>query len=95
MRKEIIERRRSQRYPTAIKAEIAEKPELIPLGDISFRGALLRMHYPLQSSTILSMKMHLPIDVDPLEMKARVIRVVRKKSFWRKDIFETGVEILI
>jgi len=95
MHNKIIEKRRSQRYRTAIKVELTDNPGLIPLRDISFRGALLKMGYPLLPETTISLKMHLPIDVDPLDIKARVVRVVRKKAFWRKDIFETGVEILI
>ena len=89
-----IEKRRSPRIPDGIKVRISggNIRKLVPALNISYHGALLRVPHFFDTNEIIDLAMYLPTEVNPVNIKARVVRAVTICSAWGFREFDIGVE---
>jgi len=90
------DRRRSPRGKTGIKVRVLHRniKKLITMRDVSFHGALLETPYAFQPGEVIDLKLHLPIALNAIDVKARVVRSVPHRRFIGPKSYDIGVEIL-
>lgn len=90
------EKRKFVRAKDGILAKIAGQvsDELIKVLDISYEGALLRTTQQLKSQDTIDLNIYLPIFPQPIEVKAKVIRVIPAKIESQPPSFDVGVKFL-
>lgn len=90
------ERRRSPRGTAGIKVKILHKniKKLITMCDVSFHGALLKTPCSFQPGEIIDLKLHLPVALSAIDVKARIVRSIPHRKIIGRRSYDIGVEIL-
>ncbi len=91
-----VERRRSTRVPSNIKARIVTKEiaDEVAVLNVSFHGALLQTPGLIEIGETLNLAMNIPTEPDPLDLTGRVVRVVTVCSALGFRSFNVGIEFL-
>ena len=90
-----IERRRSPRVKKKIKAVLTceNTKRTASTVDISNHGLLIKTRFPLDPHKTVKLSLNPPIaGCTPLDVEARVVRVVFERSRWGFPKFNIGVE---
>lgn len=91
------EKRRFSRVRDGIGAKIVNREgssELFKVLDISYEGAHLRTAQPLKPQETIELDIYLPLFPQPINVKAKVVRVFPAKLPGQPEIFDAGVQFL-
>jgi len=91
-----IEKRKSKRVLCNKRVKVLDKFLGKPMlaNDISCHGALLKTRTSMYEGDMLKLAMHLPIEKDPINVNAKVVRTVTICTSWGFRNFDIGVEFL-
>jgi len=89
------EKRKFTRYNDNISAKIAgSDTEILKILNISSGGVLLRTSQKLEENQIINLNMYLPLFPQPINVKAKVIRIAPYKTEGKSSGFKVGIKYL-
>lgn len=89
------EKRRFARYSDTISAKIAgSDTEILKILNISSGGVLLRTSRKFEENQIINLNIYLPLFPQPINVKAKVIRVAPCETKGKSSGFKMGIKYL-
>jgi len=89
------EKRRFARYSDSISAKLAgSDSEILKILNISSGGILLQTSRKLEENQIINLNIYLPLFPQPINVKARVIRITPCETEGKPSGFKAGIQYL-
>ena len=91
------EKRKYPRVINGIRVMLMDKlfeGELFKVRDISYEGALLRINHKVEMGDIIDLNIYLHIFPQPINVRAKAVRVCKVEKDGRPGTYDIGVEFI-